>query len=80
MILQMIHAWNIANEIYESCDNEFDIRVVFLDISKAFDNARHNGPIYKLKQNGVAGDLQDTLTDFLKERKQRIILNDQHSA
>ena len=36
--------------------------------------------IYKLKQNGVAGDLLDTFTNFLKERKQRVILNGQHST
>ena len=38
------------------------------------------GLIYKLKQNGVAGDLLDTLANFLKERKQRIIVNGQHST
>ena len=40
----------------------------FLDISKAFDKVWLDGLIYKLKQNGVAGDLLDTLTNFLKER------------
>ena len=34
----------------------------------------------KLKQNGVAGDLLGSLTNFLKERKQRVILNGQHST
>ena len=38
------------------------------------------GLIYKLKQNGVPGDLLDTLTNFLKERKQRIVLNGQYST
>ena len=53
---------------------------LFLDISKAFDKVWHNRLIYKFKQNGVAGDLLDTLTNFLKERKQRVILNGQHST
>ena len=43
--------------------------VFFLVIPKAFDKVCHNGLIYKLKQNRVAGDLLDTLTNFLKERK-----------
>ena len=59
---------------------ENEVRSVFLDISKAFDKVWHNGLIYKLKQNGVAGDLLDTLTNFLKERKQRVILNGQYSV
>ena len=50
------------------------------DISKAFDKVWHNGLIYKRKQNGVAGDLLDTLINFLEERKQRVILNGQQST
>ena len=54
---------------------ENEVRSVFLDISKAFDKVWHNGLIYKLEQNGIAGDLLDTLTNFLKERKQRVVPN-----
>ena len=35
------------------------------------------GLIFKLKQNGISGNLVSTLTDFLKLRKQRVVLNDQ---
>ena len=69
---------SITHEIYHSFDNGFEVRGVFLDISEAFDKVWHNGLIYKIKQNGVAGDLLDTLTNFLKERKQRVILNCQY--
>ena len=60
---------SITHEMYQSFDNGVEVRYVFLDISKAFDKVWHNGLIYKLKQNGVAGDLLDTLTNFLKHRK-----------
>ena len=60
---------SVTHEIYHSFDNGFEVRGVFLDISKAFDKVWHNGLIYKLKQNGVAGDLLDTLTNFLKHRQ-----------
>ena len=53
---------------------------VFFRHSKAFDKVRHNGLIYKLKQNGVPGDLLNILTNFLKQRKQKVILNGQHST
>ena len=71
---------SITHEIYQSFDDGFEVRGVFLDISKAFGKVWHNGLIYKLKQNGVAGDLLDTLTNFLKERKQRVVLNGQYST
>ena len=71
---------SITQEIYQSFDDRFEIRGVFLDISKAFDKVWHNGLIYRSKQNGVAGDLLDTLTNFLNERKQKVILDDQNST
>ena len=40
---------SITHEIYQSLDDGFEVRGVFLDISKAFDKVWHNGLIYKLK-------------------------------
>ena len=34
--------------------------------------------MWRLKQNGIADDLLKTLTDFLTNRKQRVILNSQY--
>ena len=53
------------HEIYPYFGDGFEVRGVFLDMSKAFDKVWYNGLIYKLKQNEVAGDLLDTLTNFL---------------
>ena len=38
------------------------------------------GLIFKLKQNGVSGNLVSTLIKFLKLRKQRVVLNHQLSS
>ena len=43
---------SITHEIYQSFDDGFEVRGIFLDISKAFDKVWHDGLIYKLKQNG----------------------------
>ena len=70
----------ITHEIYKSFDACLDLRAVFLDISKEFDKVWDQGLLYTLKQNGILGNLLETLTDFLKDRKQRVVLNGQNSS
>ena len=47
----------ITHEMYKSFDKGFEIRGVFLAISKAFDRVCHRGLIFKLKQNGISANL-----------------------
>ena len=68
---------SITHEICKSFDNGFKLRGVFLDITKAFDKVWREGIIFKLKQNGISGKLLSVLSDFLKDRKQRVTLNGQ---
>ena len=69
----------ITRDIYNFFDEEYKVRGVFFDISKAFDKVWPEGVIFKLKQNGISGNLLELLADFLKDRKQRIVLNGQVS-
>ena len=71
---------SIIHEIYSSFDDIFEVRSVFLDISKAFDKVWHEGIIFKLQQNGISDDLLNILSDFLRNRKQRVTLNGQSSS
>ena len=50
------------------------------DISKAFDKVLHEGLLFKLKQNGISGNLLNVITDFMDLREQRVVLNGQHSS
>ena len=50
-------------------------RVVFLDISKAFDKMWHKGFIFKLRSIGISGNLIEWFIDYLANRKQRVFLN-----
>ena len=59
----------ISHEIYNSFDDGFEVRGVFLDISKMFDKVWHEGLIFKLKQNCISGNLLNLLRDFLRNRK-----------
>ena len=69
----------ITHEIYKSFDDGFEVRGVFLDILKAFAKVWHEGLIFKLKQNGISSNLLNLLCDFLRNRKQRVLLNGQVS-
>ena len=55
-----------------------DVRSVFLDISKAFDKVWHEGLIFKLKENGISGELLHILSDFLSSGKKSVVLNSQN--
>ena len=61
-------------------DDGFEVKSVFLDISKAFDKVWREGIIFKLKQNGISDGLLNILSDFLRNRKQRVTLNGQSSS
>ena len=63
-----------------SFDDRFEVRGVFLEMSKAFGKAWHKGIIFKLKQNGIYGKLLSVLSDFLIDREQRVTLNEQVSS
>ena len=71
---------SITHNIYESFDAGYEVRGVFLDISKAFDKVWHIGLIFKLQENGISGNLLNVLKHFLTNRKQRVVLNRQSSS
>ena len=62
------------------CDIPKEVWSVFLDISKAFDKVWHPGLLFKLKQNGINGEMYEILANFLAGRKQRVTINGKVSA
>ena len=71
---------SITHKIFTSFDNGLEVRSVFLDICKAFDKVWYEGLIFKLKQNSISGELLHVLSNFLSNRKQRVVLNGQKSS
>ena len=64
----------IIHETNHSTDEGYEVRGVLLDISKAFKKVWH-GLVFKLNQNGISGSLLKILENFLRNRKQRLVLN-----
>ena len=71
---------SITHDFYKSFDDGYEVRDVFLDISKAFDKVRHNALIFKLQENAISGNLLNVLKQFLTNRKQRVVLNGKSSS
>ena len=69
----------IYDQFCKAVNNGKEIRVVFLDISKAFDRVWHKGLLHKLKKCGITGRLLEWLKDYLTDRQQRVIVNGQFS-
>ena len=71
---------SITHEIYSSFDEGLEVRSIFLNITKTFDEVWHDGIIFTLTQNGIPGNLLNLLCDLLNERKQQVILTGQFST
>ena len=73
-VLQLL---SITQDIHKSfdCNPSQNIRGVFLDISKVFNKVWHEGQFFKLKTYDVEGKLIMLLESYLKNRKQKVVLN-----
>ena len=65
---------DIYNTFCKSLDEGKEVRAVFCDISKAFDRVWHKGLLFILKSIGVSDSLLLWFSDYLAERKQRVVL------
>ena len=71
---------SITHETYSSFDDGFEVRGDFLDISKASDKVWNEGIVFKLKQNGISDDFVSILSDFIRNKKQKVTLNGQSTS
>jgi hypothetical protein len=70
----------ITKEFGRALDDGKEVRVVFCDISKAFDRAWHKGLLRKLESIGIRGSLLSWVKNYLSERKQRVVINNSTSS
>ena len=65
---------SIYNTFCNALDDGKEVRAVFLDISKAFDRVWHKGLLLKLNSVGIRGSLLLWFSDYLTNRRQRVVL------
>jgi hypothetical protein len=70
---------NITNDFGKALDSGKEVRVVYCDISKAFDRVWHKGLIHKLKQSGISGNSLKWFQNYLDGREQRVVINGSNS-
>ena len=70
---------DVYNTFCKALDEGKEVRAIFCDISKAFDRVWHRGLLYKLQSVGISGLLLQWFTDYLHNRKQRVVLPGAHS-
>ena len=73
---------SIVYDIYSSfnCHESFEVRGIFLDISKVFDRVWHKGLLYKIQSTGISGTFLKLIEIFLSGRYQRDRMNGQASS
>ncbi|MCG7869675.1 MAG: endonuclease/exonuclease/phosphatase family protein [Candidatus Thiodiazotropha taylori] len=65
---------DLYNTFCKALDEGKEVRAVFCDISKAFDRVWHRGLLYKLRRIGISGSLLSWFANYLKDRRQRVVL------
>ena len=73
-INQLLSITQNIYKAFEACPS-LETRAVFLGLSKAFDRVWHKGLLFKLKYNGINGNLLTLIESYLADRKQRVVLN-----
>lgn len=64
----------LYDKFCQALDNGKEVRVVFCDISKAFDRVWHAGLLCKLEAVGISGSLLAWFSSYLSNRRQRVTL------
>ena len=65
---------DIYNTSCQALDEGKEVRAIFCDISKAFDRVWHKSLLFKLHSVGISGSLFQWFTDYLANRKQRVVI------
>ena len=61
--------------ITRDVDDGIPVDVVYLDFAKAFDKVPHQRLMAKIRAHGITGNIAEWISSWLRDRKQRTVLN-----
>ena len=64
----------LLKKIAQSFDSRLQTCVIICDISKTFDRVWYKGILFKLQQLGTKGHHFDWVSNYLKDRRQRVFI------
>ena len=70
---------SIYDDFCKFIDSKTTAQAIFFDVSKAFDKVWHRALIHKLFAIGIRGNLLNWFTDYLKDRRQAVVLKGSRS-
>ncbi len=68
------------DDIHKSLDKAGQIDLIYLDFAKAFDSVNHRCLLHKLQMYGLDFSMLNWINAYLTNRRQRVIINSQHSS
>ena len=66
-------------EVHKTLDKGVAVDVVYLDFAKAFDTVSNTGLMCKVKSTGLEISVCKWIENWLKDRIQRVVVNDSYS-
>ena len=68
-------SFRILEHVTNYIDQGYPINVIYFDFQKAFDKVPHMRLLARLEEIGIRGKLLDWIREWLKGRKQRVVIN-----
>ena len=69
-----------THDLANSLNNKSQTDMIIMDFSKAFDTVPHNRLLNKLNRYGIHNNTHTWISNFLKRRKQRVVVGGEHST
>ena len=66
---------DFSDELFENMESKEQTNITVLDFAKAFDKVNHSLLLHKLAHYGVRGAYSTWIADFLRDKRQAVVVN-----